>query len=66
MEVEHKERGGGAQTKPFVGAKVESYKAKKEVLMESKGKFNTQLTRNHDIKYFRCLGVKKHCFSMFK
>ena len=58
MEVAHKERRWGAQTKPFVGAKVELYKAKKEVLMESKGKSNTQPTRNHDIKYFRCLGVR--------
>jgi hypothetical protein len=29
MEVVHKERGGGAQTKPFVGAKVDLYKERK-------------------------------------
>jgi len=50
-------REGVAQTNPFMGAKVEPFKIKKEVPIESKGKFDTQSIHNHDIKCFRCVGV---------
>ena len=46
-----------AQTMSFVGAKAEPYKIQKKVPIESKGKFDTQHTRNCYIKYFRCLGA---------
>ena len=56
MKVEFMERGGYLN-QTFIGAKVEPSKGKKEVPIESKGKFDTQPPRNHDIKYFRCLEI---------
>jgi hypothetical protein len=56
MKVEFMDRGGYLN-QTFMGAKVEPSKAKKEVPIKSKGKFDTQPLRNHDIKYFRCLEI---------
>jgi len=47
-------RGGVVQPKLY--AKAEPPKAKKDTHTDGKGKFESQPTRDRDIKYFKCLG----------
>jgi hypothetical protein len=47
-------RGGAVQPKPY--AKAEPPKAKNDSHMDRKGKSESQLTRDRDIKCFKCLG----------
>ena len=53
MEAESEERGG---VQPKAYGKAESPKAKKDAHTDGKGKSESQLTRDRDIKCFKCLG----------
>lgn len=56
METKLYERDRAAQTKPIIRSNLLRQK-KKKVVANSKGKFDIQPTRNHDIKCLRCFGV---------
>jgi len=51
-----KREEGIIQPKPYMHAKVDPTKAKKDAHTDGKGKFESQPTRDEDIKCFKCLG----------
>lgn len=48
---------GDAQTKPNISSKTTITNVKKKVSIDILGKSDSQSPRNHDIKYFSCLGI---------